>query len=216
MVTEPARRGRPRSEKARTAILDAAGELLLARGLASVSMDAVAEAAGVSKATIYRWWPSKETLALDALFHDWAGAAAPAADTGSLRGDLGALLRPWVRLITQRPYGPVVAALITAANAEPAFAEQYRARFVEPRRERAREIFARAIRRGEIPPGTNVEVALDLLYGPLYHRLLHGHAPLDERFAGQVIDMLVAGLRQAPAGSHPDPDPGPGQAAADA
>ena len=65
-------RGRPRSEKARKAILAAAAELLLARGLSAVSMDAVAERAGVSKATIYRWWPTKETLALDALYTEWA------------------------------------------------------------------------------------------------------------------------------------------------
>ena len=62
-ATAPAPRGRPRSEKARKAVLDAAAELLLARGLSAVSMDVVAERAGVSKATIYRWWPTKETLA---------------------------------------------------------------------------------------------------------------------------------------------------------
>src|SRR5579863_10510261 len=67
------RRGRPRSETARLAILEAAAELALERGLAAVSMDAVADRAGVSKATIYRWWPTKETLALDALYHEWAG-----------------------------------------------------------------------------------------------------------------------------------------------
>ncbi|MGH3252299.1 MAG: TetR/AcrR family transcriptional regulator, partial [Trebonia sp.] len=84
----PPARGRPRSEKARKAILVAAAELLLDRGLAAVSMDAVAERAGVSKATIYRWWPTKETLALDALYTQWAAAAPAPRDTGSLRGDL--------------------------------------------------------------------------------------------------------------------------------
>ena len=98
-------RGRPRSEKARTAILEAAAELLLARGLSAVSMDAVAERAGVSKATIYRWWPTKETLALDALYTS-GPAAAPARDTGSLRGDLLSLLRPWARLASSRPVRP--------------------------------------------------------------------------------------------------------------
>src|SRR3954447_24587005 len=93
----PPRRGRPRSEKAREAILGAAAELLLARGLGAVSMDAVAERAGVSKATIYRWWPTKEMLALDALYHEWAAVRPRARETGSLRGDLLSLLRPWVR-----------------------------------------------------------------------------------------------------------------------
>lgn len=188
------RRGRPRSEKAREAILGAAADLLLAQGLGAVSMDAVAEQAGVSKATIYRWWPTKETLALDALYHEWAAAPPTVSDTGSLRTDLLSLLRPWVHLIGQRPYGRVIAALIAEAQTDAVFAAQYREGFVEPRRAQARPIFARAIGRGELPAATNVELALDLLYGPIYHRLLHGHAPLNERFLSDVVDTVVAGL----------------------
>ena len=187
------RRGRPRSEKARKAILEAAAELLLARGLGAVSMDAVAERAGVSKATIYRWWPSKEMLALDALL-DWAAASAPTRDTGSLRGDLLALVRPFVREIRRRPFGRVIAALVTEAQSDPQFAEAYRTHFVEPRREAMRAAFARAAQRGEVPADLDVEVAVDLIYGPLYHRLLHGHAPLSARFADQVVDMALAGI----------------------
>jgi AcrR family transcriptional regulator len=188
------RRGRPRSEKAREATLAAAAELLVARGLEAVSMDAIAEQAGVSKATIYRWWPTKESLALDALHHEWDAARPRPRETGSLRGDLLLLLRPWVRLIGKRPYGRVIAALITEAQTDPAFAEEYRERFVEPRRAQARPIFVRAIERGELPSTTDVELALDLLYGPLYHRLLHGHAPLDDRFLRNLVDTVLAGL----------------------
>ena len=191
------RRGRPRSEKAREAILAAAAELLLERGLGSVSMDAVAEQAGVSKATIYRWWPTKESLALDALYHEWAAARPAARETGSLRGDLLSLLRPWVRLVGKRPYGRVIAALVAEAQSDPAFAKQYGERFVEPRRDQARPILTRAIESGELPPRTDVELALDLLYGPLYHRLLHDHAPLTERFLRDVVDTVLAGLRAA-------------------
>jgi AcrR family transcriptional regulator len=190
----PPRRGRPRSERAREAILEAAAELLLARGLEAVSMDAVAERAGVSKATIYRWWPTKETLALDALYHEWAAARPRARETGSLRDDLLSLLRPWVRLVGKRPYGRVIAALITEAQTDPAFAEQYKERFVEPRRDQARPILEHAIERGDLPAGTDVELALDLLYGPLYHRLLHGHAPLNDRFVRGLVDTVIAGL----------------------
>jgi AcrR family transcriptional regulator len=186
-------RGRPRSEKARSAVLDAAADLLLERGLAAVSMDAVAARAEVSKATIYRWWPTKETLALDALYHEWA-SVPPVRDTGSLRGDLLSLLRPWVRLAGQRPYGRVIAALVTEAQTDPEFGRQYRERFVQPRRDQARAIFSRAIERGEIPAGTKVEVALDLLYGPVYHRLLHGHAPLDDQFVSDVVDTTLNGV----------------------
>jgi AcrR family transcriptional regulator len=186
-------RGRPRSEKAHNAILEASAELLLEKGLAAVSMDAVAARAGVSKATIYRWWPTKETLALDALYHEWAAVPLP-RDTGSLRGDLLSLLRPWARLASKRPYGRVIAALVTEAQTDPVFARQYRARFVEPRRDQARIIFRRAIERGEIPANTKIEVALDLLYGPVYHRLLHGHAPLSDRFVRDVIDTALGGI----------------------
>ncbi len=187
------KRGRPRSEKARDAVLAAAADLLLERGLAAVSMDAVAELAGVSKATIYRWWPTKETLALDALHHEWA-VGPSAAGAGSLRADLLSLLRPWVRLVGKRPYGRVIAALVTEAQTDPAFADLYLERFVEPRRAQARPILLRAIERGELPATTNIELALDLLYGPLYHRLLHGHAPLNERFLRELVDTVVAGL----------------------
>jgi AcrR family transcriptional regulator len=188
------RRGRPRSEKARLAILAAAAELLLARGLSAVSMDAVAERAGVSKATIYRWWPTKETLALDALYNEWAAVQPRTRSTGTLRGDLLGLLRPWVRLAGSRPYGRVIGALVTEAQTDPEFAEIYRSRFVEPRREQARAIFAAAIERDEIPADTKVEVAIDMLYGPLYHRLLHGHAPLTERFVRDVVDTTLTGI----------------------
>jgi AcrR family transcriptional regulator len=190
---EQPRRGRPRSERARNAIIGAATELLLTRGLDAVSMDEIAEHAGVSKATIYRWWPTKETLALDALYHEWATDAhrAHPRDTGTLRGDLLALLRPWVRRIRARPYVNIAVALIAAANTDPEFAEQYHSRFVGPRREPARAVFRRAIERGEVRPDVNIELALDLLYGPLYHRLLHTHAPLNDRFVSEVVEATV-------------------------
>jgi AcrR family transcriptional regulator len=194
------RRGRPRSEKARTAILRAASELMLEHGLNSVSMDAVAERAGASKATIYRWWPSKELLALDALFSAWEPGEPDPYDTGSLAGDLQALIRPWARRLAAKPYGRVIAALVARAQSDPQFAEEYRARFVEPRRDPGRVIFTRAIERGEIAADTDVEAALDVLYGPFYHRILHGHAALSDRFARAVVDYVLAGASR-PAGS---------------
>jgi AcrR family transcriptional regulator len=192
--TERKRRGRPRSEKARTAILAAAAELLLGEGAETVSMDEVAERAGVSKATIYRWWPSKETLALDALLNDWGSDPPTLRETGSLRGDLLALIRPWVRRLRSRPYGRVVAGLLAETHTDPAFADTYRARFVEVRRDPARVLVTRAIEHGELPAATDIDLALDLVFGPIYHRLLHGHAPLTERFAEDVVDTALAGL----------------------
>jgi AcrR family transcriptional regulator len=196
-TAQPPSRGRPRSEKAHKAVLSAAAELLLSRGLSAVSMDAVAERAGVSKATIYRWWPSKETLALDALYHEWAAFQPDPPDTGSLRSDLLALLLPWARAVRGLPYARVIAALLTEVHSDPAFAAEYRKRVVEPRRDQARTLFRRAVERGEIPASTDIEVAVDLVYGPLWHRLLHGHAPLSDRFVQDVVSAALTGLQPA-------------------
>ncbi len=208
-------RGRPRSEKAHQAILTAAAEMLLAGGLSAVSMDAVADRAGVSKATIYRWWPSKETLALDALYTEWAAARPRVRGTRSLRGDLLSLLRPWAGLTSSRPYGRVIAALLTEVQTDPVFAAEYRRRVVEPRREEARDVFRRAIGRGEIPADIKIEVAIDLLYGPLYHRLLHGHLPLNDRFVRDVVDMALAGIQRIPDQAAPPAGRPAGQGAKD-
>ena len=187
--------GRPRSEPARQAILAVAMELLLDQGLNAMSMDEVARRAGVSKATIYRWWPSKERLALDALAAEWAASGStPDRDTGTLRGDLLILFRPWIRQLNRRPYARVVAGLVAAAQADAEFADLYRQQFVRPRRNASRDLLVRARDRGQIAADTDLEVALDLLYGPIYHRLLHGHAPLTERFAQHVIEAVIVAI----------------------
>ena len=188
-------RGRPRSAKSQTAILATAIEILLEQGLTSMSMDDVAKRAGVSKATIYRWWASKELLALDALATEWAlPTPGSGLDTGSLRGDLLARLHPWLRQLNQKPYERIIAGLLAQTQTDPQFAKLYRERFVAPRRDETRVLLVRAIDRGEIAADTNLEVTLDLLYGPIYHRLLHRHAPLNDRFATQVIDAVIAAI----------------------
>jgi AcrR family transcriptional regulator len=187
-------RGRPRSDRAREAILHSAAELLLERGLDAVSMDAVAQHAGVSKATIYRWWSTKEALALDALYTEWAAHSIAELDTGSLRGDLIALLRPWVRLLRTRNYARVLGTFITKVHSDPEFAQQYLARLLRPRRDVARAMFDRARERGELRAGVRIEVAQDIIWGAVYHRLLHGHAPLNDRFVTDVVDLALAGI----------------------
>lgn len=162
--------------------------------MAATSMDTVAERAGVSKATIYRWWGSKELLALDALYETWAAAGLATRRGGTLRGEMLALVRPWVRIVAEGSSARILIALMAAARDDPEFGQTYRKRFVEPRRDEARAMFARAISRGEIPADTDVEVATDLLWGPFYHRLLHGHAPLDDRFARHAVDAALTGI----------------------
>jgi len=89
----------------------------------------------------------------------------------------------------------VVAALLSEAHSDPVFASEYRHRVLEPRREQARAIVGRAVERGEIPSNTKIDVALDMLFGALYHRLLHGHAPLNDRFVRDVVDMALNGIQ---------------------
>src|SRR5438309_5847966 len=112
-------RGRPRSERSRQAILQATGALLLEKDLDAISLDAVAERAGTSKATIYRWWPSKGGLALDALLAEWELHSGTDPDTGALKDDLLALILPWTRRLGERPYGRVIAALLARAQNDP-------------------------------------------------------------------------------------------------
>ena len=187
--------GRPRSEKAHKAILAAVMERLVDQGLHAMNIDEVARRAGVSKATIYRWWPSKERLALDALATEWASTPPGGQrDTGNLRDDLLTRLRPWLRQLNRKPYARVIAGLVAEAQTNPEFAELYRMHFVQARRDATRELLVLARDRGEIAANIDFEVTLDLLYGPIYHRLLHGHAPLTEQFAQQVIDYVIAAI----------------------
>ena len=108
-----------------------------------------------------------------------------------------ALVRPWVREIRRRPFGRVIAAFVNEAQSDPKFADAYRSQFVEPRRDAMRAVFARAAQRGEVPEDLDVEVALDLIYGAVYHRLLHGHAELTGRFAGDVVELALNGILTA-------------------
>ncbi len=186
-------RGRPRSEAADRAILDAATDLLAERGLAGMSMEEVAARAGVGKATVYRRWRSRGALALDAFMTEFQ-ALQPLPDTGSLRGDLLAALRAWVRAVTRTPAGRILAGLVAAAQDDPELAAAWRARVLEPMRAQHQIMLRRAIARGEIPASTDMDVALDLLYGAAYHRLLQGHRPLSDTFTRGVVEVIVAGL----------------------
>jgi AcrR family transcriptional regulator len=187
------RRGRPRSSGTEKAILKAAGEIVLeSDGLAGMTIEGVAERAGVGKASIYRRWPSKGALAFDAVV-DGILATQPTPDTGSLEGDLAHVAENWIRLAHVRRGGRAVAHFIAEVQSDPELAVAWRERFVDQIRNARRPIIERAIARGEIPAGSDAELIMDLLFGPLYHRYLNGHLQLDQAFARGVARMVAAG-----------------------
>jgi AcrR family transcriptional regulator len=187
-------RGRPRSQQADRAILTATVELLADRGLAAMSIEEVAARAGVGKTTIYRRWPSKGLLALDAFVTSFR-EEQPLPDTGTLRGDLIAALRGWVRAVTQTPMGPMLTSLIAAAQYDPELRGAWRERVLEPLRRQHRIMLDRAVSRGEIPASVDTEVVLDLFFGAAEHRLLLGHLPMTDAFIGEVVEVILAGIQ---------------------
>jgi AcrR family transcriptional regulator len=187
-------RGRPRSQEADRAILAAALDLLASRGLAAMSIEEVAARAGVGKATIYRRWPSKGLLALDAFVMSFQ-AEQPLPDTGTLRGDLIAALTLWVRAVTGTAMGPMLTGLIAEAQHDPSLRAAWRERVLEPLRTQRRVMLDRAVARSEIPATVDREVVLDLFFGAAQHRLLLGHLPLTDDFIREVVDVILGGIR---------------------
>lgn len=187
-------RGRPRSQRAHQAILQAANEILEERGFVELTIDEVAQRAGVSKATIYRWWQSKGTLVFEAFSADFL-ARQPIADTGSLRGDLLAALRAWLKVVKGTVTGRTLVGLIAEVQRDPELAQMWREQFVGPVRAQHRTMIDRAVARGEVSAAADGEVVLDLVYGAAYHRLLQSHLALSDHFVSAVVDTVVAGLR---------------------
>jgi AcrR family transcriptional regulator len=184
--------GRPRSERARRAILQAANELLEGEGFAAVTVEAIAERAGVSKATVYRWWPNKAAVVMDG-FLSTVSSEVPFPHTGHAREDI----RLHMRRLTEAfggKIGRTVAALIAEGQTDPELAEALRSRWLSVRRAEAWEILELGIERGELREDLDLEVAVDVLYGPIYYRMLVGHAPLDDDFADALADHIFSGL----------------------
>jgi AcrR family transcriptional regulator len=190
-IPVPKKQGRPRSKRTEKAILKAANDLLTTSGLADMTMEGVADLAGVGKASIYRRWPSKGALAFDAVV-DSILATQPTPDTGTLEGDLLYTARNWVRSANNRRGGRTVAGLIAEVQSDPDLADVWRDRFVSRVRRERRPIVDRAVARGEIPAGTDPELIMDMLYGPLYHRYLNRHLPLNDTFAKGVAHVVAA------------------------
>lgn len=187
-VDRPARRG----PRARSEILQATTDLLLEHGYPALSVEAIARRAGISKVTIYRWWPHKAAVAMDA-FLAFNAPQVGYPDTGSTREDFRRQMA-LVRDFFLGPGGPVVRALIAEIQHDPQLAEDFRMRFWEGRRKEGRAVLQRGIDRGELRGDLDPTAVLDVLYAPLYIRLLVGHADIDTGFLAQLIDCVFDGL----------------------
>jgi AcrR family transcriptional regulator len=180
--------GRPRSEKARKAVIRSTLALLNRMGFHELSIEAVAAHAGVSKATVYRWWSNKAELVIDA-FVSAVEKELRFPEAGPVLESIHAQMRRWA-VIFRSPLGQIVATVIGAGQSEPEILEAFRSHWVEPRRVEARKLLKQAMDNGEIRADLDPDAALDLLYGPLYLRLLLRHAPLDEEFVNTVFGIV--------------------------
>jgi AcrR family transcriptional regulator len=192
----PATRGRApdrRSDRARIAVLHAADDLLVERGYAAVTIEGIAARAGVAKQTIYRWWPSKFEVLMDTFLEDAAGALG-IPDTGSTGEDLRQHLRQLAVFLTESAAGKVMLALIGQAQHDAAAAAVFQRRYLDERRALDRTILERGVARGDIRGNADLELVIDMLYGPVYHRVLLTGLPVDDSFTDGLVDHVLASI----------------------
>jgi AcrR family transcriptional regulator len=184
--------GRPRDGRAHRAILDATLELAGSVGLGGLTMDAVAARAGVSKATIYRRWSSKESLVLDAWMACFSDDTIP--DMGRLEDDLVVVLGGLRDNLSKGLLARVLPQMVAASQTNEDLAAAYR-QFVSHRRRRTETVLGRAIERGELPTDVDLDLVQDMLVGPLFYRTLMSGAVSDDALVATVVDTVLAGVR---------------------
>jgi AcrR family transcriptional regulator len=193
MTEVSSERGRRRSERSHKAIIRATQELLVERGYRELTIEGVAARAGVGKQTIYRWWPSRAALVLEAYLAG-SESIAPPADCESTREDVRSLLVWLANVLAQPIGGRVVAGLIADLQHDPDLAEGFRRDVVPARRRAMLAALEHGRERGEIRADADLGVAVDALHGAVFYRLLLSGAPLDEEFAERVADQVLDGL----------------------
>ncbi len=186
-------RGRRPADEVRADVLCTVGRLLLDEGIADLTFERVARLSGVSKTTLYKWWPSKGALALDGYFHAVQHTLA-FPDTGDIRADLRDQLRAFVHLMTTTPAGRILAELIGQSQTDPDLAVAYRTLYSSERRRLAAERLRAAQESGQIRDDVDVQVVVDQLWGAVYHRLLIPDEPVTEGFADALVSNLLGGI----------------------
>jgi AcrR family transcriptional regulator len=181
--------GRRRSHASRDAILAATHALLEEVGFAKLSIEAVAARAGVGKATIYRWWSSKGTLAMEAFL----GAVAPTIGfpaTASARSDIMVQIHKVAKAYRGRA-GRIVREMIGLGQFDPETMRTFVEGYLQPRRSAAKTVIQRGIDQGEFRRDIDLEVVVDSLYGPIFHRLLTSHGAIDDKFITAHVALIL-------------------------
>ncbi|MEV3928736.1 TetR/AcrR family transcriptional regulator [Streptomyces sp. NPDC049944] len=199
MITSPS--SLRRSEKSRRATLDAALELCTEKGYGRVTIEAIAARAGVSKKTIYRWWPSKGAVVLEA-FAGMLVGATPFIDTGDIEADLRTHIGSLVKLMSTPPYGPAYAGILSEMHHDDDLARAVREQLVDPRVDAAVERLRGAQEQGQIPDGADLPLAVEMLYGPVYYRHVLRKPAQDEVTVATLVSHV---LRSLAAGGAPGP-----------
>lgn len=180
--------GRPRSEQARRNILTVAYRLLKSKRLNSITTQEIARKAGVSTATLYRWWSSKEEIIFEACFEHLRLSLSFQDYGAPLERLRDQVVRGAAWLHTEE--ARIMARLITGIYGERKLQNEFRERFLLPRRRLQEQVIEEAIARGDLAQNTDVDLLIDALYGPLFYRWLLGHADADEEFAEALVDRL--------------------------
>lgn len=184
--------GRPRCPVAHQNILKAARELVEEIGFDCLTVEGIATRAGVGKTTIYRRWPNKASIVLDAFFEE-VSSQTSFPDTGNVREDIRRQMRQFINELNG-PLGCKLSLLLANGQFDEEMAEAFRIRWIQPRRDEAQQVIQRGIVRGEIRQEIDPDVLVDALYGPVYFRLLAEHAPLTESFADKLVELVMSGL----------------------
>lgn len=190
-----------RSARVHEQVLVATAALLDEGGCAAATVDAISARSGVSKATIYKHWPSRNAVGAKA-FGRMMASDMPLPDTGTTAGDLTEMVRR-VSAFYQSPRGRIFAQLIAACAGDPAGAPYFRAYFLTGERDAIATLWDRARERGDVDPGISIDDVVDLLLGPLIFRLLTGHLDLTGENATRLAETALTGLLRP--GSRPEP-----------